>query len=222
MIPLFVILIISVVLLLLHTVPEGDSFLTMDLVTNSFVLRSSSDERLWKSPSKTWISTHYSNTGSGSSGIPFNAYPLTWKGKIVFPAAIHERDNKYLYHILSVTLPDGKRAFVHVMDFCNRCHSDCKSSVEINGKKYSKPRYLLLDIHEKAFESRGFGGKPRNSYNPKIKSIGVLTPKEMKGLPKGVYYIDGKKRCNRSSLRKVNCNNNNEKDYFGDYCSWST
>jgi hypothetical protein len=212
---------IAIVALLLHTINK-ESFLEMNLVKTSKTLRSSSDDRIWRNPSKTWISTHYSDTGSGSSAIPFSMYPLTWKGKTLFPAAVHERDNKYLYHVLAVTLPDGKKAFVHVMDFCNMCHDDCKSSVEINGRKYSKPQYLLLDIHEKAFESRGFGGKPRNSYNPKVASVGVLTPKEMKGLPKGVYFIDSTKRCNRSSMRRANCDNKKEKDFFGDYCSWST
>jgi hypothetical protein len=28
----------------------------------------------------------------------FSAYPLSWKGKKIWPAAVHERDNKYLYH----------------------------------------------------------------------------------------------------------------------------
>lgn len=169
-----------------------------------------------------WLTTHYSDTGNGSSNIPFDIYPIKWKGKNVFPAAVHERDNQYLYHVLSVTFPDGGKGFVHVMDFCNRCHSDCKGTVEIGGNRYSKPNYLLLDIHEKAFGGKGIKGSPRNVYNPKVKSVGVLRPQNMKSkLPKdGRYFIDGTKRCKRGAIRDANCDNKKSAEFFGDYCAW--
>jgi hypothetical protein len=83
------------------------------------------------------------------------------------------------------------------------------------------PGYLLLDIHEKAFVSGGFKGKPRNVYNPTVKSIGVVRPNQIKSLKKGLDVIDGTKRCNTKSIRKANCKNEDGKYYFGDYCSWT-
>lgn len=216
---------IAVILCLwMQSRPQVERFFESNLANQSSrITRSggSTDERMWRNPKNTWITTHFSDSGSGTSAIPFTAYPLTWKGKKVHAAAVHERDNRYLYHILAVTLSDGSRAYVHVMDFCNRCDGACKESVTINGRSYSKPNYLLLDIHESAFNSRGFSGKPRNTYNPSVKSVGVLTPNQIKGLPKK-YYVDGRKRCDRSSLRKADCNNNASKDDFSKYCSWSS
>lgn len=217
---LFILILVAVALLAMWLHTPGEPFIESEITKTASRLRSS-EERLWRNPYKTWITTHYSDSGSGVSAIPFSTYPLKWKGKKIWPAAVHERDNKYLYHVLSVTFPDKSRAFVHVMDFCNRCDADCQNSVTIGGTKYKKPKYMLLDIHEDAFGSGGFKGKPRNVYNPKVKSIGVITPNQIKSLSKGLDVIDGKKRCNTKSIRKANCNNKKEKYFFGDYCSWT-
>ena len=224
MVPVVLAVSVVVAILVIWFQTPGDPFIEADITKTASRLSSrasSSDDRLWRNPKKTWITTHYDDTGSGVSSIPFAVYPLRWKGKTIWPAAVHERDNKYLYHVLSVTLPDKSKAFVHVMDFCNRCDKDCGNSVTIGGKKYTKPKYLLLDIHEKAFGSKGFKGSPRNTYNPKVKSVGVITPNQITSLSKGLYVIDGKKRCSRNTLRKTNCNDEEDKDFFGDYCRWA-
>lgn len=170
-----------------------------------------------RSGSQTWISTNFSDSGSGVTGVPFNIYPITWKGKKIFPAAVHERDaGSYLYKIMKVSLPGKKDAYVHIIDVCNKCDGPCRSSVEIAGKKYQKSRYRLLDIHTRAFDSDGFGGAPINSYNPSVKIVGVLRLQDIPKLPGG-WYVTG---C-KSGERRVNCGNRSQAQDFGSYCSWT-
>lgn len=165
---------------------------------------------------KTWISTYFDDTGTGVTGIPFNMYPITWKGKKLFPAAVHERDaGKYLYKIMRVTLPNAGSAYVHIVDVCNKCDGPCRSSVQIGTKKYNKASYNLLDIHAKAFQPGGFSGKPDNSYNPKVHIVGHLKSSAMK-LPSGWYITSCK-----SGSRQVNCGNRSQAQDFSKYCAWS-
>jgi len=168
-----------------------------------------------RSSGKTWITTNFNDTGAGMSGIPFDLYPITWKGKKIFPAAVHERDaGAYMYKIMKVKLPGKKNdAYLHINDVCNKCDAACRSSVQIGSKKYKKTDYRLLDIHEKAFGSGGFDGKPTNTYNPSVKVVGALKPDDIPSLPKG-WYVN---RC-KSGNRSVNCKA--QPGEFGSYCSW--
>jgi len=176
--------------------------------------------------SNIWLVTHYSGGSSGASSIPFSSYPVNWKGKTVFPAAVHEKDHKYLYDVFEVTLHDGAKGYVHVMDFCNKCHGSCKDTVDVRGKTYRKTDHPLLDIHERAFKS-GFRGGPRNDAIPlkNVKKIGRMSPDEIQGLPQK-WYIDFQKGC-RFKSRDVNCNKdghtNKGRDDFSNesgFCSW--
>jgi len=174
------------------------------------------NRRVTSGPSKTWLSTYFSDGGNGVTGVPFSMYPITWKGKKLFPAAVHERDaGKYLYKIMRVTLPKGGSAYVHIVDVCNKCDKECGSSVQIGGKSYNKMKYNLLDIHSKAFQSGGFSGKADNSYNPRVRIVGHLKRNKMK-LPKGWYITS----C-RSGSRQVNCGSTSQAQDFSKYCTWS-
>lgn len=164
---------------------------------------------------KPWVTTWFSDKGSTFTGIPMNKYPIKWKGKKLWPAAVHEKDHRYLYKVIKVKLPGVKRSsYLHISDICNKCDKECKTTVQIGNKKLKKQKYRLLDIHEKAFNNDGFRTRPDNFYDPSVKVVGVVRPGDIKGLKKD-WYLN---KCNNGS-RKVNCKQNPYD--FSKYCEYS-
>ena len=105
----------------------------------------------------------------GGTGIKFDAYPLMWNGKAVYPVAVHQKDFKdCVYKILEVSV-NGKTVYGHVVDMCDKDHASCKNAFKNN-------KNFLVDMHEKGWSAVGATtGILACTY----KVVGILSPNDM-------------------------------------------
>jgi hypothetical protein len=122
--------------------------------------------------------TKADDNGIGLTGVDLFKYGTSgvkFQGKPVFPIAVHEKDSKMLYNVLSVKGNGIKPFLGHVVDVCNMTAGNCNDNVRRNGMSF------LVDIHKTAFDAVGAGD---NVLTGEYTTVGRIPPTD---IPEGVF-----------------------------------